>query len=208
MLDLACGDGALLAHLGAGAVGIDVSTDELRNVARAAQARAQALPFADHAFDAIACHLAFMLFDDVPQVVAELERVLVPRGEFLAVLGGGPTAEGPEAPEKADAFHHFLEILDRLPRYSPRFGDSRTRSEAGWGALMPGWTIEPFERWQLDLGGPFDEVWDFLGSNYEVDPARAEAIRAELHARCGDRVACNAVVYLARASTPDRADRP
>jgi len=199
VLDLACGDGALLAHLGAGAIGIDVAVDELRNVARTAQARARALPFADHAFDAITCHLAFMLFDDVPQVIAELERVLVPRGEFLAVLGGGPVAEGQHA---RDAFHHFLEILDRLPSYSPRLGDPRARSEAGWRASMPGWTIEPFERWELDLGGTFGEVWDLLGSSYEVDPDRAQEIRAELHARCGDRPACNAVVFFARAIAP------
>ncbi len=202
MLDLACGDGELLAHLSAEAIGIDVSFDEVRHLGRTAQARAQALPFADHAFDTITCHLAFMLFEDLPQVVAELERVLASHGEFLAVLGGGPVAEAPDARDPRDAFHHFLEILGRLPRHAPRFGDPRARSEAGWRALMPGWTITPFERWQLDLGGTFEEVWEFLGSSYEVDPDRAEAIRAELHARCGDRPTCNAVVFLARAIAP------
>ena len=196
VLDLACGDGALLALLGARAVGTDVSIDELRGLARTAQARAQALPFADHAFDAVVCHLAFMLFDEPPQVIAELERVLVPGGELFAVLGGGPTADGD------DAYHRFLAILDRLPSPAPQLGDRRARSEAGWRALMPGWQIDPFERWQLDLGGTFDEVWQVLGSSYELAPESSEAVRDELRASCGDHVACNAVVYLARATTP------
>ncbi len=194
VLELACADGALLAHLGARAVGIDLSADELAGTTRTAVARAQALPFAAASFDAVACHLAFMLFDDVPAVVRELERVLVPGGEFLAVLGGGPTAEG------HDAFHRFLAILDRTPIAAPRLGDRRARSEGGWRELMPHWRIDPFERWQLDLGGTFDEVWSFLGSSYELDPASAEAVRAELLATCGQgRIACAAVVYLARA---------
>ncbi|CAN5463346.1 class I SAM-dependent methyltransferase [soil metagenome] len=196
VLDLACGDGALLSLLGARAVGIDAALDELRELERAGQARAQALPFADHSFDAVACHLAFMLFDELPRVVAELERVLVPGGEFVAVLGGGPTAEGD------DAFHRFLAILDRSPSHAPRLGDRRARSEQGWRELMPGWQLEPFERWQLDLGGTFDEVWEFLGSSYEVCPDHAEAIRGELRASSGEHVACNAVVYLASATAP------
>ncbi len=200
VLDLACGDGALLAHLderavGPRAVGIDVSIDELRTLTRTAQARAQALPFADHSFDVVACHLAFMLFDELPQVVAELERVLVPGGELLAVLGGGPTADGD------DAFHRFLAILDQGPSQAPRLGDRRARSEPGWRELMPGWQHEPFERWQLDLGGRFDEVWKVLGSSYELG-TRANAIRDALRASCGEHVPCSVVMYLARATTP------
>src|ERR1700709_2020201 len=78
VLDLACGDGALLAHMSANAIGIDLSRAELAANYRTAVARAQALPFATHAFDAVTCHLAFMLFEDLPAVVRELERVLVP----------------------------------------------------------------------------------------------------------------------------------
>src|SRR3954464_9616069 len=59
VLDLACGDGPLLARLPPGSVGLDVSAEELA-AARTrcpasplVQGRAQALPFADASFDAV-----------------------------------------------------------------------------------------------------------------------------------------------------------
>jgi SAM-dependent methyltransferase len=198
VLDLACGDGALLARLGARAIGIDLSHDELaRCTGRVAQARAQELPLAAGAFDVCTCHLAFMLLDDPERVVAELERVLVPGGELLAVLGGGPVA-GDREP---DAFHAFLSILARHPRAVPRLGDPRARTEAGWRALFAGWDVAPFERWELDLGGTFDDVWAFLGASYELVRTDADAVRAELHAAIGDRATCRVAMFLARATT-------
>lgn len=207
VLDLGCGDGALLGRLGPEAVGVDLSVDELAASSpaiargRAVQGRAQALPFATAAFDAVACHLAFMLLDDVEQVVAELARVLVPGGTFLAVLGGGPTA-GPD-----DAFHRFLALLARAPRRAPRFGDPRARTEAGWRQLFAGWEVHPFERWELDLSGSFDEVWAFLAASYELPAEDAPALRAELLGITTDLVAggtlpCRVVTWLARAVRP------
>ncbi|MEP6861171.1 MAG: class I SAM-dependent methyltransferase [Deltaproteobacteria bacterium] len=208
VLDLACGDGALLDHLGPQVIGIDLTLAELHAAqsrhacagalagnARLACARAQALPFAAHRFDAVTCHLAFMLFDDLPAVVRELERVLVPGGALLALLGGGPTADGD------DAFHRFLDLLG--PRSTPRLGDPRAKSEAGWRELMPRWRIAPFERWTLDLSGTFDHVCAFLGASYEVHPEGATELRAALRTATtewGERIPCTAVVYLAQAS--------
>lgn len=202
VLDLACGDGTLLAQLGPQAVGLDFSREELAAALspRVVQGRAQALPFATASFDACTCHLAFMLFDDIEQVVAELARVLVPGGRFLALLGGGPTAIGD------DAFHRFLALLGRPA--SPRLGDPRARSEQGWQSLFPGWDTPPFERWELDLGGTFDEVWAFLGASYEVPAAAAAEIRAELEAATAGitdatgRIPCSVVTWLARTIRP------
>ena len=193
VLDLACGDGALLARLPPGAIGIDVSREELGAARRVVQGRAQALPFAAGSFDVVTCHLAFMLFDDLEAVVAELARVLAPGGRFVALLGGGPTADGD------DAFHHFLAALAPHLASPRRIGDPRARSPDGWRALFAGWGEPVFERWELDLGGTFDEVWQVLGASYEVTSAIAPAIEAALRARYGDeRVPCRMVTWLAQ----------
>jgi SAM-dependent methyltransferase len=194
VLDLACGDGALLKCIGSYAIGIDVSLAELqlaRN--RVAQARAQDLPLADASIDACTCHLGFMLFDELDRVIAELARVIAPGGEFLAVLGGGPVADDSEP----DAFHEFVTLLPP----TPRLGDSRARSEAGWRALFDEsqWSVSPFERWELELGGTFDDAWEFLGASYELNAEHARSIRDRLHARVGDRTKCRVAMFLARA---------
>jgi SAM-dependent methyltransferase len=175
VLDLGCGD-----HPMPGAVGIDL----VRERGVAVQGRAQALPFADGAFDAVVCHLAFMLFDELDQVVAEIRRVLAPGGAFHALLGGGPTADG------ADAFHAFAAMLPR----GAALGDPRSRTEAGWRALFG--TPVAFERWTIDLGGSFDEVWQFLGASYQLRDADRvrEALRAQFPA---DPVPCTVACYYA-----------
>jgi SAM-dependent methyltransferase len=202
VLDLACGDGVLLAQLGPHAIGLDLSREELGAVPRVVQGRAQALPFADGSFDAVTCHLAFMLFDDVERVVAELHRVLVPGGMFAALLGGGPTATGD------DAFHRFLAILAPHLRDAVRLGDPRTRSEAGWRDLFAGWSEPTFTRCELDLGGTFEDVWAFVGASYELPSPVAGEVRVQLEeATVGmidptGRIPCRAVTWLAQLHRP------
>ena len=202
VLDLACGDGALMARL-PGAVGIDQSPGEValarQRGLEAVEGRAQELPFAEGSFDTVACHLAFMLFDDIERVVAELRRVLVPGGRFVAVLGGGPTAEG------FDAFHMFLSMI---PKSGRRFGDPRSRSEAGWRELFAGWSDVAFERWELDLSGPFDDVWSFLGASYELSPEDEPWIRSEIQQRHDALVPCKVVVFYASVIRPRRIPSP
>lgn len=177
ILDLACGD-----HPMPGAVGLDL----VRERGVAVQGRAQELPFADAAFDAVVCHLAFMLFDDIEQVVREIRRVLAPGGSFHALLGGGPTAAGD------DAFHGFVELLPR----GGALGDPRARSEAGWRELF-GQPVE-FERWAIDLSGSFDEVWQFLGASYQLVDREPDRVREALRARFpGERVPCTVACYYA-----------
>jgi SAM-dependent methyltransferase len=175
ILDLACGDRPI-----PGAIGIDMSLEELTGL-QAVQGRAQELPFADASFDTVTCHLAFMLFDDLEQVTAEILRVLRPGGRFMAVLGGGPTGDGD------DAFHAF----SRLVPPGRAFGDRRASTEAGWCELFG---REPtFERWPIDLSGSFDEVWSFLAASYQ-----AVDVRDELRARFpGERVPLTVVTYFA-----------
>jgi SAM-dependent methyltransferase len=196
VLDLACGDGHLLRLLGERAIGLDRSPHEVaRCGGRAVVGRAQALPFSDSSFDDVTCHLAFMLFEDLPLVVSELARVIAPGGNFYALLGGGPTAHG------EDAFHAFARMLPA----GPRLGEPRASSEDGWLELFDSkmWSSPIFERLELDLSGTFDEVWTFLASSYQL-ASHAEiaspgfaALRATWP---GDHVPCRVATYLAQVS--------
>ncbi|HEX4420500.1 MAG TPA: ROK family protein [Kofleriaceae bacterium] len=205
VLDLGCGDTHLLGLLGPHAIGVDLApsrgsidgTSGGAGGAMVVAGRAQALPFADRAFDACVCHLGFMLFDELDAVVGELGRVVVPGGVFAAVLGGGPTA----ADDGDDAFHRFLALA--TPR-GPSFGDARARSEAGWHALFG--SAPSFARFELALDGAFDDVWRFLGASYQLSGDDAPAVRARLAASYAGRavVPCRVVLWLAtvRLSPP------
>jgi SAM-dependent methyltransferase len=219
VLDLGAGDGylcELLAARGARAIGVDFSHEELARFADragrlpegvprpcAVAARAEALPFADGSFDAAVSHLAFMLMD-APAVVGELARVLAPGGWFAALLGGGPVVDPADPDGGQDAFHRFLAIAG--PRFrAPRLGDPRAGSERGWRELFAGWTELAFERWEVDLGGSFDEVWRFLGASYQLPPEAHGAVRAELAGWAAElagaegRVPCRIVTWLGTA---------
>ncbi len=190
VLDLGCGDDHLIALCGPRAVGIDLAPARRVGQRALVTGRAQALPFADRAFDACVSHLAFMLFDELDAVVRELRRVTVPGGRFAAVLGGGPTADGGAG--ERDAFHAFLDVA-ALTR--PRLGDRRASHEAGWRALFGG--APRFERFVIDLSGPFDQVWRFLGASYQLTDAAAA--RAALAGQFAGRavVPCRVVMWLA-----------
>jgi hypothetical protein len=137
-------------------------------------------------------------------VIRELLRVLAPGGRVAALLGGGPVAEplDPSGPDARDAFHRFLAIAGPRLR-APRLGDPRVRSERGFRELFAGWTDVGFERWEVDLGGSFDEVWAFLGASYQLPREEADAVRAELAAQLGagaeGRVPCRMVTWLGTA---------
>ncbi|HEU0037482.1 MAG TPA: class I SAM-dependent methyltransferase [Kofleriaceae bacterium] len=207
VLDLGCGDGALVRALrsrGCDAFGIDLSADELALAPRGicVRGRAQRMPFASAAFDSVVSHFAFMLLDDVEDVVAELARVLVPGGRFVAVLGGGPTAQRPGEPE--DAFHRALEIARPYLARAVRLGDPRAKSESGWNALFDRWREISFERDELVLDGSIEDVWQFLAASYEFDAIRdvdREQIRLRLaeHIGEGGRAMCRAVIWIATA---------
>ena len=157
--------------------------------------RAQELPFRHQSFDGAICHLAFMLFDDIEAVVAELVRVLKRGSPFIALLGGGPTAHD------QDAFQHFTSLLPRGDQIGHGFGDRRASSEAGWHELFRGWRDITFERWPLDLGGTFDEVWTFLSSSYQLRVADHDRIRAALRVAFPDpHVPCTVATYCATAT--------
>jgi hypothetical protein len=130
-----------------------------------------------------------MLFDDIETVVGELHRVLAPGATFHALLGGGPIAEG------EDAFHVFARLMPK----SPPMGDPRSKRTEGWRELFTdarGWSEPTFERWEIDLGGSFDDVWLFLGASYSLTDA--DRIQRELRAAFPtDPVPCRVACYYA-----------
>jgi SAM-dependent methyltransferase len=167
-LDLGCGDRVL------GSIGVDLSEAELvlaREHGPVVQARAQALPFRDGAFDTIVSHLAFTLMTDIEAVVAELARVIAPGGRFVTVVGGGPRGD--------DAFAGFLELARPWMTRIPRLGDLRARSDAGLHALFAdGWTSLTIDDLPVDLSGTPDDVFETLASAYELDGADRQSLRA------------------------------
>jgi ubiquinone/menaquinone biosynthesis C-methylase UbiE len=90
VLELGAGTGLLFAHYGAGVqpVGVDVDLAGLVRARRRAPrlplvcADAQALPFRDGTFEAVAESLVFCSVPDVGRTLREAHRVLRPEGEL------------------------------------------------------------------------------------------------------------------------------
>ena len=129
LLDLASGPGILaqaaLARLGpAGTVvACDLAEDILAAGRRAcpgilcAAADAEALPFPAGAFDRVLCGLGLMFFPDEHLALAEMRRVLRPRGR-LALSVWGEAAQAPLV-ECALACMRRLLPAPKVPRPSP-----------------------------------------------------------------------------------------
>jgi len=185
VLDVGCGTGiaarraAPRVRTAGRVVGLDVSPGMLA-VARAAatreqlsidwkEGRAEALPFADGAFDLVLCQYALMFFTDPSAALAEMRRVLADGGR--AVLG---VWQGLDR-------HPFYELLDRA--IARRLGTSgvRTIFALGDGAELrdrvakAGFRdidIEPFE-----LLARFPDPNGFLAGEIDVDTAAIPAMR-------------------------------
>ncbi|BAQ45075.1 MULTISPECIES: class I SAM-dependent methyltransferase [Methylobacterium] len=120
-LDVGCGEGRFchrMQDLGIATVGID-PTDALLRRARDRDptgtyvpGRAEALPFADGAFDLVVSYLTLIDIPDVRAAIPEMARVLAPGGTLLiANLNGIATAGG--RAEDPDGHRRF-----RIDRYT------------------------------------------------------------------------------------------
>ncbi|MGH3189131.1 MAG: class I SAM-dependent methyltransferase [Streptosporangiaceae bacterium] len=101
VLDLGCGSGPLFRELpGRQYAGLDASGAELAAARRAGarpllRARAPAIPLRDASVDAVACSMSLMVITPLPQVLAEISRVLRPGGVLAATVpAGGPLRAG------------------------------------------------------------------------------------------------------------------
>jgi SAM-dependent methyltransferase len=95
VLELGCGAAQwsiALAADGARAVGIDLSTKQLRHARMASgdlplvQGSAEELPFADASFDLVFCDHGAMGFADPDRTVPEVARILRPGGRFAFAI--------------------------------------------------------------------------------------------------------------------------
>jgi ubiquinone/menaquinone biosynthesis C-methylase UbiE len=127
LLEVGCGGGLLLREAlsaGARATGLDHSAEmvelarERAPGAEVVLAEAEALPFADGEFTAVAMSIVFFFFDEPLRVLRECRRVLRPGGR-LGVFTTPPELRGtPAAPEPLASRGHFYtdEQLAQLAR--------------------------------------------------------------------------------------------
>lgn len=172
ILDLGCGDGQLtarLANTGAHVVGVD-SSAEMVQAARqrridATHAPAEKLPFSDHSFDAVFSNAALHWVRGQSEMMAEVHRVLVPGGRFVAEMGGhGNIAAIRVALIAVLQGHGFAHAEDGVNYYPTPDGYTRRLQQAGFDvekiALIPrptpltengmaGW-LQTFRRGVLD----------------------------------------------------------
>jgi SAM-dependent methyltransferase len=149
ILDLACGDGFLLSLIrdgikdgikDQGLFGIDLSEGELEHAKKnpnlagvsLQNGNARALPFASAYFEAVTCHMAFMLMPEADQIVQEVQRVLKPSGRFIAIVG----AHSPTPVGKIFGERYFEVMKEDGKTWTLGLGDSRTYSDEGLKLLF------------------------------------------------------------------------
>lgn len=97
LVDIACGSAPLWTpDLSGRYLGIDASAAELELAdRRGAQAlihgTADTIPVADGAAAVVVCSMALQVLPDIPGILTEIQRILTPDGEFVAIVPTSPT---------------------------------------------------------------------------------------------------------------------
>jgi ubiquinone/menaquinone biosynthesis C-methylase UbiE len=178
LLDVGCGSGAvaLRAPAWVGPEGWVVASDfaaamvHLGSEAARQEAAAitfclmdaELLGFASASFDAVTCAFSLFQFPDMPQALAEMQRVLKPGGR-LALSNWGPGYFSPIAALQRDLFREFniAPLLTNPITFKPDTLHTLLR-EAGFTAIelieeaSEVWIENPEEAWAFNLDmGPF-----------------------------------------------------
>ena len=142
VLDVGTGEGQL-ARVAAGLPGVERVVGVDSTAAQVAAARDRAggpaslrggaadLPFPDAAFDAVLACLVFEHIDDVDSAIAEVGRVLAPKGRFLFFLNH-PLLQAPNSGWVDD---HILE--EQYWRIGPYLIEDKTLEEVDRGIVLP-----------------------------------------------------------------------
>lgn len=149
VLDLACGSGVLaevcLQRHGNAIelIGVDMSADELalarRRIPSPAfklhQALAQSLDcIPDASVDVVLCHWALTLMDPIAPVLAEIRRIVRPRGTLAAIIDGDITSS-PSYAAVHDVIYSAAQ--HQYPSYANAdLGDARVRTPEPLAALI------------------------------------------------------------------------
>lgn len=167
VLDLGCGDGAVLQHLQhLPVVGLDSNAAELA-IARERLPHAElvegdirSLPFADRRFEAVVSHMALMLVPDPERVAQEVDRVLQDGGTFRCVVG----ARNTERPAPVAAYLEGLRTVTREHGPQIAYPDA-TWDEATTRERFPGWDVHVTPL-PVELAIPAEEARRFLRVTY------------------------------------------
>jgi SAM-dependent methyltransferase len=148
LLDVGCGGGVFLRRAleaGCSCTGLDHSRDMVRlargtagGAARIVEGKAEAMPFADGAFTAVSCLVAFFFFHDPVAALREMRRVLDPTRGRVAIMTTAPEARStPAAPYPLATRGHFYadDELVRLP-LEAGFSSARIALREPWAQLL------------------------------------------------------------------------
>ena len=126
VLDVACGTGALTLAAaervgrGGSVVGLDANPEMLAVARRKStqvewmEGKAEALPLPDNGFDAVVSQFGFMFFDDKPQALREMMRVLRPGGTLAVAVC--------DAVDRSPGYAALARLLDQL--FGTHVGDA------------------------------------------------------------------------------------
>ena len=178
ILDLACGDGYLLALVRRDhdCLGVDWNTAELSAASRrlgshAPLARADAadLPIAARSLGAVLCHYALMLLQPLEEVLAELARILRPGGLLAAVL---PRASPDESPNPIAVFRAaWKQVSESHPVTIPPIEDERVFQPESLRELLvnAGFTSLVVQSISVSKPMPVDELTELFLLTYTPD---------------------------------------
>jgi ubiquinone/menaquinone biosynthesis C-methylase UbiE len=143
LLDVGCGGGVFLRYVldtvGCEVAGVDHSREMVKlSAPLAVHGRVEQLPFADGAFTAVSCIVAFFFFPDPVQALREMRRVLDPDRGRVAIFTTAPEAKGsPAAPYPLATRGHFYtdDELVALP-LEAGFREARLTHREEWAQLL------------------------------------------------------------------------
>lgn len=196
LLDLACGDGYFLSLVPASVrrIGLDMSEAELRLAAERPgleliHGNGREIPLSTASVDQVTCHMAFMLFTGVEQVVAEILRVLKPGGTFSAVIPH-PSPKGFE-PDLATKIYFDVRTgaLAEEGLEPTKIGESATKSREGINQLMGGFREATFQEFTVKYEMNLEEAVRYFSLLYtpgQLSAAGFNRFQEELRMRYSD----------------------